>query len=104
MKDIRTQWKALAAAKEITREDIAALCLYRTLFVDKDAVEAKARLFKSFAPITNKIKLENGAIPRESLRYALNSIKYSHVLQWLDEDDRVKMLELAKATLMLGVK
>ncbi len=104
MKDIRTQWKALAAAKEITREDIAALCLYRTLFVEKDAEEAKSRLFTAFAPITNQIKLDNGALPRESLRYALNSIKYSKIAKWLDPEDLAKMLELAKSTLSLGMK
>jgi hypothetical protein len=104
MKDIRTQWKALAAAKEITREDIAALCLYRTLFKEQQSAEAKTRLHKSFAPIKNEIKLANGAQPYEALVAALRTIKYSHVAQWLDEEDRVKMLELAKETLLAGIK
>jgi citrate synthase len=104
MKDIRTQWKALAAAKEITCEDIAALCLYRTLFNEQQSAEAKSRLHKSFSPIKNEIKLANGAQPYDALVAALRTIKYSHVAQWLDEEDRVKMLGLAKETLLVGIK
>ncbi len=104
MKDIRTQWKALAAKKNIKREDIAALCLYRTLFKEQDTPEAKSRLHKSFAPITNKIKLENGAYPYGALEAALNMIRYSTVAQWLDEEDRDKIVAFAKSTLLAGIK
>jgi hypothetical protein len=99
MKDIRTQWKALAAEKKITREDIAALCLYRTMFKKEQTPEALARLHKSFAPITNAIKLANGAIPHASLDSAVRTIKYSAVAKWLDESDVNELLEFARAVL-----
>ena len=104
MKDIRTQWKAHAAKKEITSEDIAALCLYRTMFKEQSTDDAKNRLHKSFAPITNKLKLDNGAYPYGALETALRMIKYSNVSRWLDEEDRNKLLELVKATLIAGIK
>ncbi len=104
MKDIRTQWKALAAAKSITREDIAALCLYRTLVREAEEPTAAQRLRKSFSPITNKNKLANGSRPFESLEYALRTIKYSSFAKWLDEEDLNKMTELAKKTATEGIK
>lgn len=104
IKDIRPQWKALAAAREITKEDIAALCVYRALRKEQVPEGAKSRLHKSFKPITNKVKLENGAYPYGSLETALNSIKYSNFAKWLDEDELKQMLDAVKTTKNAGIK
>jgi len=111
MKDIRQQWKALAAEKKIKSEDIAALCLYRAINIRSDVDDirtaivcgygqdgAKNRLLRSFKPITNQTKLINGADPQYSLKSSLNLVKYSSVAKWLAEDDLAKLLELAKTT------
>lgn len=104
IKDIRPQWKALAAAREITREDIAALCVYRALRKEQVPEGAKSRLHKSFKPITNKVKLENGAYPYGALESALNSIKYSNFAKWLDKEELEQMLDAVKATKNAGIK
>lgn len=104
IKDIRPQWKALAAAREVTKEDIAALCIYRALRKEQVPEGAKSRLHKSFKPITNKVKLENGAYPYGALETALNSIKYSNFVKWLDEDELKQMLDAAKSTKNVGIK
>ena len=97
-KDIREQWKAHAAARKITKEDIAALCIYRALIKDQIPDGAKSRLHKSFQPITNAKKLANGAEPYGSLNASLNSIKYSIFAQWLDKEEMQAMLDAAKET------
>jgi hypothetical protein len=99
MKDIRTQWKALASAKNITSEDIAALCFYRTIYKEHTLDEGLARIRKSFKPITNSSKLENGAYPYGSLQLSLRNIKYSTLVSWLDEDDKLKIIAMAKDVL-----
>jgi len=104
IKDIRPQWKALAADRKITREDIAALCIYRALRKEQVPEGAKSRLHKSFKPITNKVKLENGAYPYGSLETALNSIKYSNFAKWLNEDELKLMLDAVKTTKNAGIK
>lgn len=97
MKDIRQNWKALAAKKEITRSDIAALCIYRSLLKDEGKEGAISRLKGSFRPITNPIKLDNGAYPYGSLRFALSELRSSHLISWLDLDDAAKILDIAKS-------
>lgn len=104
MKDIRAQWKALAAVRNITRKDIAALCIYRALIKEQVPEGAKTRLHKSFKPITNANKLANGAYPYGALESAVNSIRYSTFASWLDEEDLNKLLEAAKTTRMAGLK
>lgn len=104
IKDIRPQWKALAASRQITKEDIAAYCIWKSLYNDQIPESTKERLLKSFSPITNKIKLENGADARGALRVAINSLKYSNVAQWLDEDELKLLLEEAKILKTLGLK
>jgi hypothetical protein len=104
MKDIRTQWKALAAARKITREDIAALCIYRAMLKEQVPEGAKSKLHKSFKPITNAAKLANGAYPYAALESAVNSIKYSAFANWLDEAEMKQLVEAAKTTRMAGLK
>lgn len=104
MKDIRVQWKVLAASRKIASEDIAALCIYRALIKEQVPEGAKSKLHKSFSPITNIIKLNNGAYPYSALETAVNSIKYSTFASWLDEEDLNKLLEAAKMTKTGGLK
>lgn len=104
IKDIRPQWKALAAAREITKEDIAALCVYRAVRKEQIPEGAKTRLQKSFKPITNKVKLENGAYPNGALETALNSIKYSNFAKWLDKEELDQLLDAVKTTKNAGIK
>ncbi len=96
MKDIRQQWKALAADRKITSEDIAALCIYRALFNEQGKEDSVDRLSKSFKPITNQVKLDNGIHPYGSLSIALNLVKRSTLFTWLDEADQKTMLDLAR--------
>jgi hypothetical protein len=102
MTDIRQQWKALAAERKITRGDIAALILYRTLVKGQGKEAAIAKLRKSFIPIANPIKLQNGAYPYGALESALWSVKYSTVFTWLQEDEKEKLVALAKEIKIKG--
>ena len=104
MKDIRQQWKALAADRKITREDIAALCIYRAMVKEQIPEGAKSRLHKSFKPITNQTKLDNGAQPYAALESAVNCIEYSAFAGWLDETEMKALLEAAKTTRAAGLK
>jgi hypothetical protein len=104
LKDIRPQWKALAAARQITKEDIAAYCIYRAVYKGQIPEGAKTRLHKSFSPITNPVKLLNGAQPYAALETAIHSIKYSHFAEWLDKDEMQQLLDAAKETLKAGIK
>ena len=104
IKDIRPKWKALAAARELTKEDIAALCIYRAVYKGQIPDGAKSRLLKSFKPITNPVKLNNGANPNGALISALHSIKYSHFADWLDKEELQQLIDAAKETLKAGIK
>jgi len=95
-KDIRPQWKSLAAERKITKEDIAGLCIYRALVKGEGKEGAISRLKKAFKPVTNPVKIENGAYPYGSLASALWSVKYSTFVQWLDEKDRDSIIAIAK--------
>jgi hypothetical protein len=97
-KDIRPLWKALAKERKITKEDIAALCIYRAMVKGEVPEGAKTRLEKAFKPITNPVKLENGADPHGALKSAIWSIKYSKFAEWLDKDQFAALLEAAKNT------
>ena len=104
LKDIRPLWKARAAAREITRADIAALCVYRALIKGEVPDGAKSRLHKSFSPITNQVKLANGAKPYGSMEYALYAIKYSCFADWLDPDQLKQLMNAAKTTKEAGLE
>jgi hypothetical protein len=96
MKDIRQQWKALASTRKITTKDIAALCVYRALLKMPDSKPlAITRLNKSFKPISNPVKIVNGADPHGALLSALRMTKYSSVYSWLDEEDAKKLYDLS---------
>jgi hypothetical protein len=99
--DIREKWKALAADRKITKEDIAALCIYRSLIKDEGLDGAKGRLYKAFTPVSNPIKLENGTRPYGSLSQAVACIKWSNVITWLDTDEAKVVSEMAQ-TLFRG--
>lgn len=102
MKDIRQQWKALAEKREIKSEDIAALCIYRALVKNEGKEGAISRLRKSFNPVTNPVKIENGAAPYFALSTALWSVKYSTLLVWLDEEDKAAVVALSKEIKIKG--
>lgn len=95
MKDIRQEWKAHAASKQITSEDIAALCIYRTLVKEQSEEDALSRLKKSFTPVTNPVKLANGANPIHSLRNALWMVKNSVFAEWLTDEEYKPIGEIA---------
>lgn len=95
-KDIRPQWKALAQERKITSSDIAALCIYRSLIKGEGKEGAISRLEKAFKPISNPVKIENGAHPYGSLQSALWSIKYSNFIEWLDEPQKAGIIAMAK--------
>lgn len=97
MKDIRQNWKALAADRKIKSEDIAALCIYRALVKEQGIEGALSRLRKSFKPITNTIKLANGTDPDLSLKNSLWLTKYSVFKDWLPEEEFKQVWEMAHA-------
>lgn len=107
-KEIKKNWKNLSKEKRITKQDIATLCLYRSLFIpdtsDKtrellaygtDKNGAIQRLKKSFQPITNSVRLNNGEHPYRSLLQALSMVRYSTMFDWLTENEQVKLLALS---------
>ena len=102
-KDIRPLWKALAKERKITKEDIAALCIYRAMVKGEVPEGAKTRLQRAFKPITNTTKLENGADPQGALKSAVYSIKYSKFAEWLSKDELAALLEAAKKTKDAGL-
>ena len=101
-KDIRPQWKALAKERKLDSSDMAALCIYRSMIKGEGKEGAISRMHKSFKPITNPAKLENGAHPYGSLSSALWSIKYSTFITWLDEDTKTTLFAIAKDIKAMG--
>lgn len=97
MKDIRQQWKAHAASKKITSQDIAALCIYRALVKEQGQEGALSRLQKSFTPITNPVKLANGQAPSAALKFALWYVGQSVMVDWLTEEEYKPIGEMALA-------
>lgn len=102
MNNISQQWKAFAKKREIKSGDIAALCIYRALAENEGKEGAIRRLRKSFSPITNPVKIENGAAPYFALSTALWSVKYSILLTWLDEKDKNEIVSLSKEIKIKG--
>lgn len=93
--DTRAKWKARAAVRIITSSDIAALCIYRSIKQDEGVEGAKSRLRKSFCPITNPVKLNNGAAPFASLNNALWATRGSVFCSWLTADEQAKVWAIA---------
>ena len=100
--DTRPKWKALAAERKITYEDMAALAIYRSMVKGEGKEGAISRLHKSFKPITNTVKLENGARPYLSLYFALWLVKKSTFISWLTEEEKQEMLAIAKSIKISG--
>lgn len=96
MKDIRQNWKALAAARNIQSRDIFALCIYRSIYKEEGKAGAISRIKKSFSPLANPRRLSNGAKPYFALQWARQCIRGSVVLTWIDEADKLAMLDIAK--------
>lgn len=96
MKDIRQNWKVLAATQTIKSEDIAALCIYRALVKEQGKEGALSRLHKSFKPITNPIKLANGADPYFSLKTSLWQVRYSSLHNWLEPEEQKALVDLSR--------
>jgi len=94
--DIRQQWKALAVNRTISKEDIAALCIYRALVKEQGKEGAISRLRKSFKPITNPVKLANGADPNFSLKMALWGTRHSVLITWLEPEEQKILGDLSK--------
>ena len=98
--DIRAQWKALAADRKITNQDIAALCIYRSMIRGEGKEATIQRLHKSYSPITNTVKLANGASPYWSVRVALYMTRNSSLIEWLTPDEKQALLSMAKTISM----
>ena len=94
--DIRAQWKALAAKKEITCHDMAALCLYRSLIKGEGLEGAVSRLKKSFSPLKNQKKIDNTDHVYGSMFRALSLAKYSHLKDWLTKTELEQLAKLAR--------
>lgn len=97
MENFYIQWKALAEKREITSQDIAVLCIYRSLYKNEGKDGAIKRLRKSFSPVTNSVKLENGVLPYYSLHLALTCVKQSPVMGWMDKDIAEQLFSIARS-------
>lgn len=100
--DVRAKWKSLADSREITKEDIVALCIYRSMIHGEGKDGAISRLRKSFHPVTNPVKLENGAAPYLQLDLALFLSRRSVFVSWLTEDEKNKLIAIAKEIKIRG--
>jgi hypothetical protein len=98
-KDIRPLWKSLASKKEITREDMAALCIYRSTIKNEGVEGAKSRLLKSFSPVTNTIKLANGTTPYGAMYAGLIYLHCSNIVKWITQEEIKSITEIAKEIL-----
>jgi hypothetical protein len=96
MTNIREFWKQLANKKEITRADIAALCLLKALRQEDPAL-AKIYLNQSFKPITNTVKIANGAYPRYALWSALGSADSCQTSKQLTDEEKKALKVLASS-------
>ena len=97
--DVRPLWKELASKKGITRSDMAALCIYRSSFKGEGIEGAKFRLLKSFSPVTNTIKLANGAAPYYAMYDALMYIHCSTFIKWLGIEETKSFMKVVQEIL-----
>jgi hypothetical protein len=100
--DIRAKWKARAALKNIIKEDVSVLCIYRAVIAAEGKEGAIERLNKSFTPITNQNKLNNGAYPYFGVYSSLYGVRGCPVYNWLDETEKKAVLEIAKSIKATG--
>lgn len=87
-------WKQLAKDKAITKEDVVALCLHKSIQYN-DIWQADVLLKKSFTPITNAVKLTNGSHPNESLYLALRWVQNSSYLHQQPIDVQIQIKDLS---------
>lgn len=98
--DIRAQWKARAALQNISSSDIAIYCIYRSLISDTGLAGAIQRLHKSFTPISNRVKLDNGAKPFGALQSALWS--HSVIYEWVTLEEKQEILSICRLVTISG--
>ena len=94
------RWLELAKNKNITAADCATLCLYRTILKSDDVGQqtenAVMHLKRAFSPISNTVKLENGASKYAALKQSLALLKYSNFFLALEFPAQEKISTLAK--------
>ena len=95
MNEFQKQWKQRAEKKLITSIDMALLALVRASKKDKPFEQASFYLLKSFKPITNQKKINNGAYPYFALWMAVRYFDRSPLLSLLDEETISKIKVLA---------
>jgi hypothetical protein len=101
MKDFRTHFKTLATSKSLTSTDIVQNCILRAMKITKrlaiqGEVSAGAALifadkliYKSFTPVTRKVKLDNGRLPYDKVYLALtHAADAKHFFE--DDDNGLK--------------
>ena len=83
-------WKQLANQRKIQNYDVAAYCIVKAIFAKSNEKYevAKALLLKSFTPITNDNKLNNGQYEFRNLVLALISSFRSKLYLELDEESQ----------------
>lgn len=102
MKNIKSQWKILASARNITSTDMVAMCICKSISKNETIEIAKERLLKSFSPIKNNNKLLNGMSPYGALINSMWYIRTSNVAKWLTPEELDKLINtvnLVKATI-----
>jgi len=94
MNTFQSQWKHVAALKNITRYDMALLALVKASRKDKPLEQASYYLSKSLRPITNQKKINHGAHPYYAMWDAVRHIESSTLVKFLDEEtmSKVKVL------------
>lgn len=92
--DIRAKWKALSDNRLIKKQDMVALCIYRSMVANEDKDAAIKRLRKSFTPISNPSKLYNGSRPYYGLKSARQLIGKSELIKWLTIDESVLFISI----------
>lgn len=102
-----TTWLRLANNKQIIAADVAALCIYLAIrnkseseseddITALEISDAASRLKRAFSPITNTVKLANGADPYYSLKLALFRSKYSAFAQSLTGQQQAWIAKIAQ--------
>jgi hypothetical protein len=83
-------WKQLANQRKIQNYDVAAYCIVKAIFAKSNEKYevAKALLLKSFTPITNDNKLNNGHAEWGGLEQALIWASRSKLYIELDKDSQ----------------
>lgn len=91
-------WKQLANERKIQNYDVAAYCIIKAIFAKSNEKYevARALLLKSFTPITNENKLNNGHAEWGGLEQALMWSFRSKLFLELDETSQKTFADLQK--------